>query len=163
MTKIWGKYAEIGKILKFKNLKNRFCSKKCPKKFWKFFLLRFLEKMHGFPQNITNSAHFKHFYQNMGPNGQKWPKSGKKKIRKKPRRPKKKFRTIFLYFLKKYTFSRKYQKSEKSKKLITRKILGGAKKKKILAKNIFCQLIGQFQAIWSIFAAFMAKCQNSKF
>ena len=125
------------------------------------------------------------FGQNMGPNGQKVVKN-----QKKSEEAEKKFRTIFFFtFLEKNTyFPAKYRKfspflgfqafflkksknlknirkkSEKIKKADNAKNFGRGENFFFLwAKNIFCQLIGQFQAICTIFAPFMANCQNPKF
>ena len=109
--KYGGNMQKLAKLATFKNFKKiDFVPKNPPKNFWKTFIFLFLEKMHSFPQNIENSAHFMHFWPEYGA---KWPKSGKKskKFRKNSRRPKKKFRTIFFYIFGKNTyFPAKYRK-----------------------------------------------------
>ena len=82
---------KLAKLAKFKNFKKiDFVPKNLPKKIWKKFIFLFLEKMHSFPQNIENSAHFKHF----------WPKYGVNMLKLAKFRNLKKidFLEIFLFF-----------------------------------------------------------------
>ena len=108
--KYGGNMLKLAKLAKFQNFKKIDFVPKNPKKnFWKKIIFYFWKKCIVSRKISKIQPISIIFGQNMGPNGQKWPKSGKKsKKLKKIRGGQKKISdNIFLTFLEKYIFSRK--------------------------------------------------------